>query len=267
VHLASAAVRRRRFPGNALTEERLRGLLDRVVSPITSAASRSYYGSYYYANRFHPHHALLQRALDETVEYITSDMSEALIRKDAFDVLTFASKRVTLDGLFLEFGVRSGGTINHIARRHPRQTVHGFDSFEGLPEPWSGYTLDAGAFSGEGRPTVADNVELHVGWFDDTLSAFLESHDGDVAFVHIDSDIYASAKTILDNLAPRVRPGTIIVFNEYFNYPNWKQHEFRAFQEFCTANRVEYRYLCWAMYEVAVEIVAIGGPADAPSMP
>jgi hypothetical protein len=260
-HITSGVVRRRRFRGNALTEARLRGFLDRIVSPVTSAASRSFYSSYYYANRFHPHHALLQRALDETVDYITSDMSEALIRKDAFGVLTYASKQVRLEGLFLEFGVRSGSTINHIARRHPRATVHGFDSFEGLPEPWSGYTLDAGAFSGEGLPTVAGNVELHVGWFDDTLPVFLESHAGDVAFVHIDSDIYSSAKTILDNLAPRVRPGTIIVFNEYFNYPNWKQHEFRAFQEFCAAHRVEYRYLCWAMYEVAVEIVAIDGTA------
>jgi hypothetical protein len=256
-------VKPHRFAGNARTDARLRGLLDRIVSPITSAASRSFYSSYYYANRFHPHHALLQRALDETVDYITSDMSEALIRKDAFGVLSYASEHVTIDGLFLEFGVRSGGTINHIARRHPGQTVHGFDSFEGLPEPWSGYTLEAGAFSGEDLPSVAGNVELHVGWFDDTLPAFLESHRGDVAFVHIDSDIYSSAKTILDNLTPRIRPGTIIVFNEYFNYPNWKQHEFRAFQEFCAANDVEYRYLCWAMYEVAVEIVAIDGPADA----
>ena len=66
------------------------------------------------------------------------------------------------------------------------------------------------------------NVALHVGWFDDTLPAFLDRHDGNVAFVHIDSDLYSSAKTILDNLAPRVGPGTIIVFNEYFNDPNWK---------------------------------------------
>ncbi len=218
---------------------------------------RSYYSSYYYSKRFHPHHAMLQRALDETVDYISSEMSDAMICNDAFDVLTFASKRVTLDGLFLEFGVRSGGTINHIARRHRRQVVHGFDSFDGLPEPWSGYTLDSGAFSGEGIPEVADNVELHVGWFDATLPPFLEAHEGDVALVHIDSDIYSSAKTILDNLTPRIQPGSIIVFNEYFNYPNWKQHEFRAFAEFCATNRVSYRYLCWAMYEVAVEIVSI----------
>ena len=109
----------------------------------------------------------------------------------------------------------------------------------------------AGAFGKEGIPDVEPNVELHAGWFDDTLPAFLASHPGDVALVHIASDIYSSAKTILDNLAPRIRPGSIIVFNEYFNYPNWKQHEFRAFQEFCAAHGVTYRYLCWAMYEAS----------------
>ena len=239
---------------------RLRVYLDRVVSPVVTAASRSYYGSYYYSNRWHPHYALLQRALDETVDYISSNMSEAIIRKNAYDVLSFASSRARVDGFYLEFGVRSGSTINHIARRNQRRTVHGFDSFEGLPEPWTGYSMDAGAFSGEGIPTVASNVELHVGWFDETLPAFLETHEGDVALVHIDSDIYSSAKTVLDNLAPRMRAGSIIVFNEYFNYPNWKQHEFKAFAEFCAANGVSYRYLCWAMYEVAVEIVSIDGP-------
>lgn len=229
-----------------------------MVRPITSAAIRSYYGSFYYSSRWHPHHALLQRALEETVDYITSAMPDALIRHDAFDVLTFAANKTTVDGLHLEFGVRSGGTINHIARQKPKHTIHGFDSFEGLPEAWSGSELDAGALSGEGMPEVDRNVVLHVGWFDDTLPPFLDQHEGPVAFVHIDSDLYSSAKTILDNLAPRIRPGTIIVFNEYFNYPNWKQHEYRAFQEYCAANRVGYRYLCWAMYEVAVEITSVG---------
>ena len=241
---------------------RLRVYLDRVVSPVVTAASRSYYGSYYYSNRWHPHYALLQRALDETVDHISSNMPEAIIRKNAYDVLSLASSRARVDGFYLEFGVRSGSTINHIARRNQRRTVHGFDSFEGLPEPWTGYSMDAGAFSGEGIPTVASNVELHVGWFDDTLPGFVERHDGPLALAHIDSDIYSSCKTVLDNLAPRIVPGSVIVFNEYFNYPNWKQHEYRAFQEFCEAHQVEYEYLCWALYEVAVKITAVGGTPD-----
>ena len=204
--------------------------LDRIVSPIVSAGMRSYFGDYYYSNKWHPHYALLQDALAETVEYIKSDMSEALIRRDAFAVLSMASKQARVDGLYLEFGVRSGSTINHLARLNPKRTIHGFDSFDGLPEAWSGYTMDAGAFSGEGVPEVAANVELHVGWFDDTLPGFVETHAGPLALAHVDSDIYSSCKTVLDNLAPRIVPGSVIVFNEYFNYPNWKQHEYRGVQ-------------------------------------
>ena len=236
----------------------LRRGVDRAISPIVSAGMRSYYSDYYYSNKWHPHYALLQDALAETVEYIKSDMSEALIRRDAFDVLSMASKQARLDGLYLEFGVRSGGTINHLARLNPTRTIHGLDSLDGLPEAWSGYRMDAGAFSGEGIPDVAPNVELHIGWFDDTLPGFVAGHDGPLALAHIDSDIYSSCKTVLDNLASRIVPGSVIVFNEYFNYPNWKQHEFRAFQEFCAAHAVEYEYLCWALYEVAVKITAVG---------
>ena len=36
-----------------------------------------------------------------------------------------------------EFGVFHGNTANMIARYLPNQTVHGFDSFRGLPEDWS----------------------------------------------------------------------------------------------------------------------------------
>jgi hypothetical protein len=233
----------------------------RVISFVVGKATESYFGRTYYTNRWHPRYALLQDALDETVAYIKSDMRDAIIRKDAFEVLTFAVDRVTVDGLHLEFGVRTGTTINHVARRRPGWTIHGFDSFAGLPEAWAGYTLAEGAFGGDGVPEVAPNVELVHGWFDDSLPPFVAEHPEPVAFVHIDSDIYSSAKTVLDNLGPQLQVGTVIVFNEYFNYPNWQQHEFRAWQEFCVEHDVVYEYLCWAMYEVAVRITSIGGNA------
>ncbi|MEM9514533.1 MAG: class I SAM-dependent methyltransferase [Actinomycetota bacterium] len=232
-------------------------LADRVIASVVVRGMDAYYGKIYYTNRWHPHHALLQDALDDTVGYIKSDMRDSLIRRDALDVLTYAAKQATVDdGLVLEFGVRSGMTINHLARRLPGATVHGFDSFEGLPEAWAGADIDAGAFGGEGMPQVASNVELHVGWFDDTLAPFLADHPGSARLVHIDSDIYSSAKTVLDNLAPRLVPGSVIVFNEYFNYPNWREHEFRAWQEHCAAHGVSYEYLCWGLYEVAVRVTA-----------
>ncbi len=241
---------------------RLTAATKQAIAGIVSTAGNAHYGRWYYSNRWHPHEALLKDALAETVEYIKSDMSSALILRDEIGVINHALKQVRIDGLFMEFGVRTGRTINHIAGRRPKATVHGFDSFEGLPEAWEGYTMDRGAFAGEGIPEVKSNVELHVGWFDSTLPAFLDSHRGpreeSVAFIHIDSDLYSSAKTILSELLPRFRPGSVIVFNEYFNYPNWKQHEFRAWQEFCTEHDVTYDYLAWGMYEASVIITSIG---------
>ena len=232
----------------------------RVIDWLVSTASTSYHGRWYYSNRWHPNNTLQQRAHDDTVDYIVEHMPDALVRRDANDVLRHASKLAKLDGLYLEFGVRSGQTINLVARANRGRTIWGFDSFEGLPEAWTGWSFDRGAFGGEGLPTVEPNVELVVGWFDDTLPSFLDDHDGVVAFVHIDSDIYSSAKTVLDNLGPQLQAGTVIVFNEYFNYPNWKQHEFRAWQEHCAEHGVEYDYLCWGLYEVAVRITATGRP-------
>lgn len=240
----------------------LRRMVGRVVSVVVATATDAYYRRIYYSPRWHPRDELMRRALDRTVDYIESDMGDAIIRNDAFDVLTYALGQTGVDGLHLEFGVRTGSTINHIARRRRRATVWGFDSFEGLPENWSGYTLAAGAFREQPIPDVEPNVELVVGWFDDTLPAFLDDHDDPVAFVHVDSDIYSSAKTVLTNVGPRLRVGSVIVFNEYFNYPNWEQHEFRAWQEFCAEHDVRYEYLCWALYEVAVRITSIGEVSD-----
>lgn len=232
-------------------------LVNRVVGVLVHSAVRAYYGDYTQSNRWHPYYALREDSLAETVAYIKANMSQAMIKGSAYDVLDCASGHAPAEGLLLEFGVRTGSTINHIARLHPTRRVHGFDSFEGLPERWSGWTFEKGSFGGEGIPRVDDNVELVIGWFDETLPRFLESNEGTLALAHIDSDVYGSARTVLSQLAPRIGPGSVIVFNEYFNYPNWKEHEYRAFQEFCRDHAVKYEYLCWGMYEVAVKIVAM----------
>ncbi len=227
-------------------------MFEGIVARTLPVILKHYYSVY--SDHWHPHHALRRAALAETVDYIKANMPNAMIKGDEYEVLSYAGRHVELDGLFMEFGVRTGSTINHIARKRPDRTVYGFDSFEGLPEEWSGWFQDKGVFSMEEKPEVAANVELVVGWFDQSLPEFLRTHDGSVAFLHIDSDLYSSAVTVLNSLAPRIEPGTIIVFNEYFNYPNWQQHEFKAFKEFCETYSVDYDYLCWGKFEVAVRI-------------
>jgi predicted O-methyltransferase YrrM len=164
----------------------------------------------------------------------------------------------TIPGLVLEFGVAGGQSINFIAGQVGGDKVYGFDSFEGLPEAWTA-SYRAGHFA-QALPEVADNVELVVGLFDKSLPAFLQEHPGDVSFMHVDCDLYSSTRTIFELLAPRIRPGTVIVFDEYFNYPTWRDHEHKAFMEFVEKHQVAFRYLgaVNCNKQVAVQIDAIG---------
>jgi hypothetical protein len=193
----------------------------------------------------------------EAVDYILANMQEAMVRADRLDLLGFALSRAPQEGLVLEFGVEKGASLRHLAGLTAR-TVHGFDSFEGLPGDWHGTREAKGAFSLQGRlPKVPGNARLHVGWFDATLPAFLAADPAACALIHVDCDIYASTVSVFTNLGPRIRPGTVIVFDEYFNYPGWRQHEYKAFQEFIAASGLQYRYLGFSAEKghVAVRIV------------
>ena len=163
-------------------------------------------------------------------------------------------------GMMMEFGCCEGLSVNFIAAAMPSHTIYGFDSFEGLPEEWFGSNR-AGAFSRNGKiPPARKNVEYIKGWFEQSLPLFLEQHTDNCAFLHIDSDLYSSAKTILSLLKNRIVSGTIILFDEYFNYPGWQLHEYRAFQEFVEENNVKYEYISYTERgeEVAVKIISIG---------
>lgn len=48
------------------------------------------------------------------------------------------------------------------------------------------------------------------------------------------------------------------MFDEYFNYPNLRNHEFKAFQEFVRAWGVKYEYLYYARIQAGIRITGIG---------
>ncbi|MGA2213218.1 MAG: class I SAM-dependent methyltransferase [Bryobacteraceae bacterium] len=206
--------------------------------------------------RLHPARELKRLALEESVQYARKQMRTAVGMESSREVLESALKNVAVAGHYLEFGVYKGGTIRFIAERAGAgQPVHGFDSFRGLQEPWSG---DRFAFNAHGTlPRVPANVALHPGFFAATLPGWLEQHPGPVAFIHVDCDLYESTRCVLELLEDRIVPGTIIVFDEYFNYPNWQEHEFRAFQELVARRRMEYQYLGYARFQVSVKIKSI----------
>ena len=159
----------------------------------------------------------------------------------AASLLRWALGQARLAGLTLEFGVRRGASLAVVAAQ-AGQEVHGFDSFEGLPEDW-GATQRGVLTTGLALPEVADNARLHPGWFEDTLPAFLACHCGPVRFANIDSDIYSSARTVLTHLAPRIVAGTVLVFDEFIGNRSWRDDEYKAFREFAQTFAVRSRVI------------------------
>ncbi|QXG74589.1 class I SAM-dependent methyltransferase [Modestobacter sp. L9-4] len=181
------------------------------------------------------------QAISTSADFFRAELTDATAHFDKYDTLRAALQQAPAEGLYLEFGVASGATLRVITEHAPAGSVHGFDSFEGLPEHWrSGFTV--GAFAAEQLPDVP-GAELVVGLFDQTLPGFLATHDEPVAFLHLDADLYSSTVTVLTALAPRMRAGTVLLFDEYFNFPGWEAHEHRAWQEFVQATGVEFEYL------------------------
>lgn len=179
----------------------------------------------------------------DTVAYILENLQDASLFRDRWDQIKYAIANCPSEGLIAEFGVADGSSVNFMAK-HTNRTIHGFDSFEGLPERWSGTFELAGKFSQGGKlPKVASNVILYKGWFDETIPSFLDANPGPIAFLHVDCDIYSSSKTIFDGLEDRLIAGSYVLFDEYFNYPNWRAHEFKAWGEFVERTGLTYEYV------------------------
>jgi hypothetical protein len=180
------------------------------------------------------------KAAYESAEFYETHLLRTKVFNDTLEMISDGLSIAPKDGLVLEFGVATGRTITRIAQHRPGP-VYGFDSFEGLPEDWyPGY--EKGAFARDTLPPVPANVELVKGWFNETLPGFLAEHPGPVAYINIDCDLYSSTAYVLDQLQDRIVPGTVIQFDEYFNYPGWKQHEYKAFAELVERTGLKFRY-------------------------
>ena len=206
-------------------------------------------------SQYNIHFADLREASKSSYEYAKSNFKTADSFQDKFDLRrSLIENHEILEGLVLEFGVYRGESIAQLASLLPSKTIHGFDSFEGLPEDWrSGFKK--GHFDTKMPDSLPSNVELYGGWFDGSLPKFLVDNEGPVAFLHVDCDLYSSTKTVLDLLRARIQRGTIILFDEYYNYPNWEAGEFKAFQYFIRSNNLNYEYICYNSCQCQVGVV------------
>jgi len=170
-------------------------------------------------------------------------------------VLHAATLAAPSEGLWLEAGVFYGRSIQLLAKATER-VVHGFDSFEGLPEDWKAGE-QKGSYSTGGRvPSVPDNVRLHKGWFEHSLPVFLQQHTGPVSLLHVDCDLYSSTRTVLEQLADRFVEGTVLIFDDFLGFPGFENHELKAFEEFVLESGWNYKVIAASLLsrEVAIQL-------------
>ena len=190
--------------------------------------------------------------LDECYDYFKEYLSKSLIVDQIKDIRLF-SIQTTLkenlkDGHFLEFGVFDGETSNLFSKQIGDKKIYGFDSFVGLKDNWTGHHLPAGTFNLDGKiPKLNKNVVPIKGWVQDTLPKFLiEQKISKVNFLHMDLDTYESTKFVLKELKSYLKTNSIILFDQLYNYPGWKEGEFKALNE--VFKESEYKYLAFGKY-------------------
>ena len=140
--------------------------------------------------------------------------------------------------LYLEFGVAHGGSMTFWSQmlKNPQSLLHGFDSFEGLPETAGRWVK--GEFSVAGQiPFIPDRrVRFFKGWFDAVLPGYsVPAHD--VLVLNLDADLYSSTSYVLRYMRPHIRKGSFLYFDEI----HYADHEQRAFDEFLDETGLKFR--------------------------
>ena len=69
----------------------------------------------------------------------------------------------------------------------------------------------------------------------------------------MDMDTYAPTKFTLTKIKPFLQKGSVILFDEFYGFPNWEKNEYKAFTE--VFNEKEYKYLAFCTRQVAIEIL------------
>jgi O-methyltransferase len=164
---------------------------------------------------------------------ITGYMSCVEQRMNMFHL---ASQVVEYDipGDFVELGCHAGQSAvllqKVIDSRNVSRTLYVYDSFEGLPDPTE-QDVDIKCFKGNfkiAKQQMIQNFDktktrlpvINEGWFKDTLPDALPEQ---IAFAHLDGDLYASIKISLEYVYPKLSKGGVCLIHDYCDlkvFPN-----------------------------------------------
>lgn len=206
------------------------------------------------------------KLLEARKQYIYADEKLKFVHLlECLNYLKVAGHNNRLPPVYYEFGCHSGRTFsaavnaaNYVGLE--KAVFYAFDSFEGLPET---VDIDDGIFKRgeystslkEFKRIVKKNTGLVLkdenivkGFYSDSLSNDLQSSLPKPGIIHIDVDLYSSAKQVLEFVKPLILVGTILIFDDWFCFPAGESKGERlALEEFLLEND-NFRVEEWKNY-------------------
>lgn len=157
---------------------------------------------------------------------------------------------------YIEFGVAGGHSFKWWLEQNKNadSTFYGFDTFDGLPEDWGPFKK--GSFTNNNAvPEINDaRGKFYTGLFQQTVPTFVNELDNSKRNVlMMDADLYSATLYALTSLAPYLKKGDIIFFDE-FVVPT---HEFKAYSDFVAAYYINLELIAAAnnYYFTAFKVV------------
>ena len=159
------------------------------------------------------------------------------------------------DRPFYEFGVFRGISFKYLIKTFKKG--YGFDTFEGLPEDW--HQEKKGTYSADGFIPQIEGGVFIAGRFEDTLPRFFTESRPAASIINFDADLYSSTLCALNYSKPVIDNHTILIFDEFIINENWEQDEYRALNEFCSNNNLNYKVLAISYFskQAAVRLFGI----------
>jgi hypothetical protein len=200
---------------------------------------------------------LTHKAVMDSADFAEQYLDTAVVFDDIDPIQRFAVELAPKEGRLIELGVSVGASITalsgYLMERGDKRTIYGFDSWAGLDEDWVGHMYTKGHFARTAQEVAAiknnmpPNVQLIDGLIADTLPGFV---DQPIALLHIDTDTYTPAKQALEICGPYLQPGSIVMLDDFFCYPNWRNHEWKALRE----SGLKFTFRAFGHYQAVVQI-------------
>ncbi len=99
---------------------------------------------------------------------------------------------------------------------------------------------------------------LVKGLFKHTLPSFVKEWSSQACLVHVDCVLYHSTVDCLLPLLPRCQRGTVILFDEYYNYDGFAKHEWLAWREIRARYKVRAQCIAYDGKRAAFKITDLG---------